>query len=215
MAIGLYVTTINTHATTNNNRDIFLPNSQTRSFIYGLGSGLLLGGMQRATTMAIVNRYSNCPCIKPFSPGDKNPNDIQTSSERYSSENAYFYGTNTTAFTFGVASNEMLDKGFRTFGSEFWSNLDPDTKKQVLQKGYNFGKFLLSGTIALTAFYSDSGKCNESEQHLANLFLFNEIGSMTGAAFRITDDGSFGLSWKKDITHWFTGNADSNENSNS
>jgi len=169
--------------------------TETRSFLYGVSSGVALGLIQRLSQLGIVGRYHQYYPVSYFATNESN-------KRSYKEDNAVFYGTNTGAAIAGACFGEAADKFFKSYGHDFWQGLDPQANRNSLQKGYTYGKFGLSGILAIIFFVSGNNM-------VSNHIMFNEIGSSGVAIARINffeyDNNKLSI-MGQDCTSWISQN---------
>ncbi len=162
---GLYNTVINTP-----------PEQQThtRSFIYGLCSGITYGSIECFTKIAMLNRYQN---IFPFS----YLNPLNRKQEAlYEQNTPYFYGSNCIALASGFVSTYIAKTMFKMQGTYFWQCFDPEVNKEQLTTGFAFGHSSISLTVGLIALLQSPATRGY------NYLGFSQLGSYTQNLTRIT-----------------------------
>lgn len=166
-------------------RDNHLPvTAQTRSFLYGCGTGIMLQIASRVCVFAGVHRYRTLPIVSQLDPYDRYL-DIQ-----YENNNTYFYGSNCLTASLGASIAYATDRLFSRYATDFFTSVDPHTNIYYLHKGYAFSRNITACILGATMLL---------QQHPTRCFNhmgFYEVGSMIEPVAKATFLSYDGGHWR-------------------
>lgn len=166
------------------------------SFLTGLVSGIVGGSIQRSIIYSSVNRgkhgFLNIYYPQDYDHAPPHESSLaQKAEQSYNTSQSACYGSLAGACAGGFATDTILTTIFSRFGTDFWRHV-AHTDDRIVEKGFSYGKNLLSATIALWVFSQDSNR-------VSNQILCNELGTIASATCNLEHNLRGGISLRYNI----------------